>query len=152
MSSSAVAGIEERRKRGGHTWSKARFIAAQIAALLEDGRWLALAGHANRKAAQLAVGLEARNLAAAFPVEANEVFVWLPPTLHEALQARGAGYYVWSSESVAPRRRGKPGEVMARLITSFATTDADVAGALVEIDDALGVRRKTSRSPGTPLF
>ena len=35
--------LEHRRKRGGHTWSKGRFIAAQIEALLTGGRWLDLA-------------------------------------------------------------------------------------------------------------
>ncbi|WP_020177481.1 beta-eliminating lyase-related protein [Methylopila sp. M107] len=151
-----LAGLAERRKRGGHTWSKGRFIAAQIAALLEGGLWLDLARTANATAAELAIGLEARGFRTAFPVESNEVFVWLPAALHEALQARGAGYYVWTSESIASDRAGRAGEVIARLICSFATTSAEVAAALAEIDAAASVaeggRKRASRSPGTPLF
>jgi len=38
--------LGERRKRAGHLLSKHRFIAAQMAAYLAEGRWLALARHA----------------------------------------------------------------------------------------------------------
>jgi threonine aldolase len=38
-----AAFMAERRKRAGHLLSKHRFLAAQFAAILEDGRWLALA-------------------------------------------------------------------------------------------------------------
>ncbi|MDR4307105.1 low specificity L-threonine aldolase [Chelatococcus sambhunathii] len=150
-----IQNLAERRKRGGHTWSKGRFIAAQIAALLEGGLWLDLARSANARAAELALGLEARGLRTAFPVEANEVFVWLPAALHEALKARGAGYYVWTSESIAPERAGGDGEVIARMIASFATTGAEVQTALTEIDAALAVAAPRKRAPrplGAPLF
>ena len=42
------------RQRIGHGFSKARFIAAQFAAYLEDEHWLELARHANTRAARLA--------------------------------------------------------------------------------------------------
>src|SRR5690606_40501465 len=48
-----------RRKRGGHLWSKMRFLAAQFDAYLADELWLANARHANRLAAELAQGLAA---------------------------------------------------------------------------------------------
>jgi threonine aldolase len=147
-----VENLAERRKRGGHTWSKGRFVAAQIEALLEGGLWLDLARRANASAAKLALGLEARALRLAFPVEANEVFVWLPRPLHEALQAQGAAYYVWTSGSVAPARAGRDGEIMARLIASFATEDSEIDAFLAAIDAASGRTKKASRSPGTPLF
>lgn len=143
-------GLAERRKRGGHLWSKGRFIAAQALGLLEDGLWLDLARTANARAAELAIGLEARGYRTAFPVEANEVFLWLPQTVHEALRARGAHYYVWTSESVAPERAGRPGEVIVRLICSFATPSAEIAAFLAALDAASP--RKTSRAPGAPLF
>src|SRR5262249_58706395 len=49
--------MEERRKRGGHLFSKHRFVAAQFEAFLVDGLWLTLAGHANRMADRLAAAL-----------------------------------------------------------------------------------------------
>lgn len=146
-----IRNLAERRKRGGHLWSKGRFIAAQAAALLEDGLWLKLANQANAQAARLALGLEARGLKTAFPVEANEVFVHLPAATHEALTAQGVGYYVWSSDSIAPHRAGGADEVIARLICSFATEPQEIDAFLSAID-AAGAQKKASRSPGTPLF
>ena len=151
FSDDLVKNLAERRKRGGHTWSKGRFIAAQIAALLADGLWLELARAANARAAELALGLEARGLRLAFPVEANEVFVWLPADLHEAMRASGAQYYVWTSRSVTSDRAGRPGDVMARLICSFATDPAEVASFLAAIDAARPAARG-ARKPGAPLF
>lgn len=150
-----VEGLAERRKRGGHLWSKGRFIAAQALGLLEHDLWLDLARSANAQAARLASGLAARGLKAAFPVEANEVFVHLPAATHERLQAAGAHYYVWASDWIAPERRGAEGNIIARLICSFATTDAEVDGFLAAIDAASGTSapaKRASRSPGTPLF
>ena len=54
------AGMQERRKRGGHLVSKHRFIAAQIEAYLADDLWLRLARHANAMADRLGAGLAAR--------------------------------------------------------------------------------------------
>jgi threonine aldolase len=39
--------FELRRKRGGHLFSKHRFLSAQMEAYLDDGLWLRLAGVAN---------------------------------------------------------------------------------------------------------
>ncbi|GLK79355.1 threonine aldolase family protein [Methylopila turkensis] len=129
-----VKNLAERRKRGGHLWSKGRFIAAQVEALLENGLWLDLAARANATAGRLAKGLESRGLRLAFPIEANEVFVWLPPSVDDALRAAGAAYYAWSSESIAPERSGRDGARLARLICSFATPDEDVDAFLGVID------------------
>src|SRR5690348_4964185 len=46
-----------RRKRGGHLFSKMRFLSAQLEAYLAGDLWLRNAGHANRMAARLAEGL-----------------------------------------------------------------------------------------------
>lgn len=146
-----VDGLAERRKRGGHLWSKGRYIAAQAAALLEGGLWLKLAAAANARAAELTLGLAARGVETAFPVEANEVFAWLPAELHEALKAKGAQYYVWTSEAARPRASGRPGDVMARLICSFATEASDVAAFLAAIDAASPPAR-AARKVGAPLF
>ena len=118
----AAALFGERRKRGGHLLSKHRFIAAQLLAYLAEDRWLALARHANAMADKLADALTAVGLRPVWPVEANLVFVVLPRTVHARLQAAGASYYVRKSDGVAIG----PDQVLIRLVTSFATGDADI--------------------------
>jgi threonine aldolase len=124
----AAAFFAERRKRGGHLLSKHRFIAAQLLAYLAEDRWLALARHANAMADKLAEGLSAIGLRPVWPVDANLVFVVLPRALEAKLRAAGASYYVRSSDSVATG----PDQVLIRLVTSFATIDADI-GAFVNL-------------------
>src|SRR5262245_32552627 len=46
-----------RRKRGGHLFSKMRFVSAQLEAYLSDDLWLRNARHANAMARRLADGL-----------------------------------------------------------------------------------------------
>jgi threonine aldolase len=115
----------ERRKRGGHLFSKHRFIAAQFEAFLADDQWLRLAGHANRTADRLAAALTNVNLKPLWPVEANIVFVLLPQTLHERLQAAGAHYYIIQTERSDPAHVPS-GFVLARFVTSFATTESSI--------------------------
>ena len=112
----------ERRKRGGHLVSKHRFLAAQFAAYLADDLWLTLARRANALADRLAQELAAIGLKPVFPVEANLVFVMLPRALDARLKAAGANYYVRTSESIAL----PAGQVLARLVTSFATQDEEI--------------------------
>ncbi len=112
----------ERRKRAGHLLSKHRFLAAQFAAYLEDGRWLALARHANIMADRLAVELKAVGLPPVWPVEANLLFVALPRALDAKLRAAGANYYVRANEGLTlPADR-----VLVRLVTSFATKEEEI--------------------------
>jgi threonine aldolase len=115
--------LGERRKRAGHLLSKHRFIAAQMLAFLAEDYWLTLARHANAKADLLATQLTAVGITPVWPVEANLVFAVLPRALDAKLRAAGAGYYVRSSDSLDVGA----GDVLVRLVTSFATTDEDVA-------------------------
>ncbi len=110
-----AADFAYRRKRGGHLLSKMRFISAQLDAYLENDHWLTLARHANAMADRLAAGLIdlVDGAALADPVEANEVFIRLPQTLTQRLLDAGVGFYPWDGEVV-------------RLVTCFATTDAEV--------------------------
>jgi threonine aldolase len=121
-----AATMAERRKRAGHLVSKHRFIAAQFEAFLADGLWLDLASHANRMADRLAATLKGLGLAPVWNVEANLVFVLLPQGLHEHLQAVGAQYYAFHSDGLPGGKDIPAGHVLARLVTSFATTDADI--------------------------
>ena len=103
-----------RRKRGGHLFSKGRYLAAQFEGWLQDGLWLQLARHANQMCARLATGLAAvPGVKLAHPVEANIAFALLPEAVHARLQAAGITYYSQDGG-------------LARLVTSWATTEAEV--------------------------
>ncbi|EGF90968.1 low specificity L-threonine aldolase [Asticcacaulis biprosthecium C19] len=111
-------------KRAGQLPSKARFVSAQLQALLEDGLWLELGGHANAMARLLAEGLQTvAGVALLYPVEANELFVTLPRPVAQKLFAKGHQFYPWPAE----------GPEAYRLVTSFATTKAEVDGFLGEL-------------------
>ena len=113
-----VGDFEYRRKKAGHLISKMRFVSAQLEAYL-DGGWLARAAHANALARRLAEGLQSvEGAVLAHPVEANAVFVSLPDGLVRRLKDGGAQFYLW----------GPPagGRSLVRLVTSFATPEADV--------------------------
>ena len=114
-----AADIEYRRKRGGHLFSKMRFLSAQIEAMIDDGLWLRLARHANAMAQRLGQGLaQLPGCALEHPVEANVVFARLPsPAVMEALRAAGAKFYPWGPPTDRPR---------IRLVCSFATREAEV--------------------------
>ncbi|AWD22752.1 threonine aldolase family protein [Fuscovulum blasticum] len=110
--------FELRRKRGGHLFSKHRYLAAQMDAYLDGGLWLRLAAQANTAAARLAAGLATiPGVRQTHPVQANMMFPEWPAGTHARLQAAGAVYY----EMPAPE-----GREAARLVTSWNTTDADV--------------------------
>ena len=97
--------LARRRKRGGHLWSKMRYLSAQLEACLEDGLWLRLARRANAGAARLAAGLEALpGVALLHPVEANEVFVRAPPDVFAALRAAGFEFHPWPGADDAFRQ------------------------------------------------
>ncbi|MGE0255005.1 MAG: low specificity L-threonine aldolase [Alphaproteobacteria bacterium] len=114
-----------RRKRAGHLWSKARFLAAQLDGWLADGAWLALARDANAHAAALAAGLAALPGARlVHPCEANEVFAELPATLATALSGAGHLFY-----PVGPAAGGR---AVIRLVTAWSTTVAEVEGFLAD--------------------
>jgi threonine aldolase len=123
-----AAGMASRRKRGGHLISKHRFVAAQFDAFLRDDLWLKLARHANDAAATLAKKLTAAGLAPVWPVEANELFVPLPKDADKRLRAAGAAYYPWPATDLPANRTISPDAVLVRLVTSFATTEADIEG------------------------
>ncbi len=121
------AGMELRRQRAGHVFSKARFIAAQFEAYFERGNWLRWAGHANAMSERLRAGLRASNRARlAWESAANEVFAVVPAELLAAVRAAGGALHEWPAETAAEDRRPGAGEVMVRLVTSWATGEDEV--------------------------
>ncbi|MEN3112662.1 low specificity L-threonine aldolase [Uliginosibacterium paludis] len=105
-----------RRKRSGHLFSKMRLLSAQMSAYLEHDLWLANARQANAMARRLGTGLRAlAGVEIMGRTEANILFCRLPQALIEGLLAEGFVFY---------HDRWGPGVV--RLVTSWATTEADV--------------------------
>lgn len=106
-----------RRKRAGHLWSKMRFLSAQLDAYLNDDLWLQNAKHANAMAARLAKAFaDVPDAKLLHPVQANELFVTLPPHVSEGLLADGFKFYRWAA--------GGPNCI--RLVTAFNTAEQDV--------------------------
>ncbi len=124
---SLAGDFERRRKQAGHLWSKLRYLSCQLLAYLEDGLWLRNARQANAMAARLARGLADIGAARLLQsVEANELFVALPDKLIERLEKAGFHFYRWPLCEV-------PEGAAVRLVTSYATTEADVEDFLREI-------------------
>ena len=86
-----------RRKRAGLLFSKGRYLAAQLLAMLENDVWLANARAANAGARLLA---EAAGDRLVQPVQANEVFLKASPAEAEALRALGFDFYDWAEGEV----------------------------------------------------
>jgi threonine aldolase len=119
-------GMHSRRKRAGHLLSKHRYIAAQFSAYLANDLWLALARHANTAATRLSERLTAAGVKPVWPVEANEVFVLLSPAADARLRAAGAAYHAWPMETLPHGHEVEAEHKLARLVTSFVSTDAEV--------------------------
>jgi threonine aldolase len=116
-----------RRKRAGHTISKARFVAAQFEALLDDGHWLDLARRANAHAHRLAAGFAAiPGIRLGWACEANEVFAIMPKALAAGLRQSGAVFYNWTNRALAADMQPGPAESIHRFVCSFATEAADI--------------------------
>ncbi len=117
--------FEPRRQRAGHTFSKARFVAAQFEGYLEDGNWLRRAGHANAMSDRLRAGIRASGMARlGWENSANEVFAVISKAALARVRAAGGAAHEWPSEGLAAD------ETLVRLVTSWATTEADVDGFL----------------------
>lgn len=121
--------LELRRKRGGHLFSKHRYLSAQMEGYLADDLWRALATHANARARQLAAGIAALPGARlVHPAEANAVFAAWPRAGHRAMRAAGARYYLWPGDQSLDGPDDEP--LSARLVCNWSTTEADVEAFL----------------------
>lgn len=117
--------FELRRKRGGHLFSKHRYLSAQMQGYLDGDLWLDMARHANAMGARLAKGISALPDASLLhPADANMVFAEWPRGAHRAAKNAGAVYYFW------PRDGSLDGPddqaLSARLVCSWSTTDDDI--------------------------
>lgn len=114
------------RKRSAQLFSKSRFISAQLDAYLDNDLWLDLARHSNAMADSLRSGLSASNRARlAWETNSNEVFAVIPVETMRIAHEKGAKFYDW----MEPKHMANPvqqGEILIRLVTSFATKAEDV--------------------------
>ena len=122
--------LQLRRKRGGHLFSKMRFMTAQVEAMMTGGLWLRCAAHANAMAARLASGLRGIDgVDLMHPVDANLMFARLPRAAHERAKAAGAMYY---DMPPAPGE-ADDGKVLVRLVCSFQTREEDVHALIASL-------------------
>ncbi len=118
--------MEQRRQRAGHTFSKSRFIAAQFEGYLSGGNWLRWARAANARSEQLRIGLRGDGPARlAWDNTANEVFAVLPKAAIARVREAGGSLYEWPAEGTGVALSAD--EEIVRLVTNWATTEAEVA-------------------------
>jgi threonine aldolase len=106
-----------RIKRSGHVTSKMRFQSAQLLAYLENDLWLRLAANSNAMMGRLAGGLRELGVSLLNRPDVNIVFAEVSEEVAARLEAAGLLFY-----------RIRPGVI--RLVTSWQTTESDVATAL----------------------
>ena len=107
---------EFHRKRGGHLWSKHRYLAAQFDAYLEGDLWLELAIASNTNMARLQAGISSSQKASILAGgDGNELFIAMEENVANGLLQRGHTFYPWPSLPKA-----------YRLVTSFTTTSAEI--------------------------
>lgn len=120
--------FESQRMRGGHNLSKARYVSAQILAWLEDDLWLELGAHANAMGARLAQGIAEIGGELPYQVDGNLLFARLPRIMHVKAKAQGAIYHLAEPDTGLIGDPETP--LMARFVTSWSTTEADVDALL----------------------
>ena len=115
FSDDAATSIGFHLRRAGMVWSKMRFASAQIIAYVEDDLWLRLARQANAAATAIASEIASLpDVTLIAPVEANELFVDMPPAALSGLQDDGILFY----------RRGPR---LGRFVCRWDTSDDDIA-------------------------
>lgn len=113
--------FELRRKRGGHLFSKHRYLSAQMEAYLTNDLWIKLAKQANAAGERLEAGLtQINSFDMTNPRDANMLFCKMSRAAHNRAVDGGAMYYMDRSE-------GPDDELInCRLVCSWATTDAEI--------------------------
>lgn len=114
------------RKQSMQLASKMRYISAQFTAYLQQDVWKKNATHANAMASRLAQEISKINGAVLFhPVQANGVFVQLPPKAIEALRKKHF-FYIFDEKNH-----------VARFMCSFNTPESEVQRLVEDIRLAL---------------
>ena len=120
-----------RRRRGGHLFSKMRFLSVQLEAFIKDDLWLKNARHANAMAQRVREGLATiPGVRFRGPTEINFVLVALPQPVWDGLVADGYSF----------SRRGAPSEGVIRIACAFDTTAEDVDALVAAAHRHAGAR------------
>jgi threonine aldolase len=126
-----------RLKRTGHLTSKGRLYGAQFEAWLADDHWLELARSANAAAERLRGEIVALDCARpAWACQSNETFVIFDRATFERLVGAGVLMYEWYPNSAPHDVVIAADEVLARMVTSFATTDDHIAAFVAAATDS----------------
>ena len=117
--------FELRRKRGGHLFSKHRYLSAQIKGYLDDDLWQKTARQANQNAGYLAAQLkDIGHVHFQYEQHANMLFVKMPRYVHQHAFAAGAYYYI---RDVGDAEVGPAEELLtARLVCDWSITKDDI--------------------------
>ena len=116
-----------RVKRAGHVASKMRYQSAQLVAYLTDDLWLRLARHANEAMVALSSGLRALDVVLLADAQANMLFAQVGEEAAARLAEAGLLFY-------------DMGNGVVRFVTSFQTTEEDVAEVLRRVELVLSRR------------
>ncbi|WP_108659838.1 threonine aldolase family protein [Acuticoccus kandeliae] len=120
--------VAYRHKQLGQLFSKNRFVAAQVGAMVKDEHALTLSRHANRMARAVADALsESGKGQILYPPQANEVFAYLSPELAARLADLGIKAGQWESLSRTMPGPRSPDWSLYRFVASFRTSDGDIA-------------------------
>jgi len=84
--------FELRRKRGGHLFSKHRYLSAQMQAYMTDDLWITMATAANAACARLTAGMRGIDgITLAYEPDANIIFFRATRARHADVQSRLLG-------------------------------------------------------------
>ncbi len=125
-----------RRRRGGHLFSKMRFLSVQLEAFIANDLWLRNARHANAMAQRVREGLaKIPGVRFRSPTEINFVLVSLPQPVWDGLVAEGYSF----------SRRGAPSEGIIRIACAFDTTEEAVDALVAAAHRHAGTRQGAER-------
>jgi threonine aldolase len=129
---SLADGLAIQLRRAGQVWSKMRFASAQLMAYIENGLWLKLAASSNAVAARIATGIDGLpRLRLIAPVEANELFLELPPGAMDTLERDGFQFY-----------RRSP--TLARFVCRFDCTPDEADALAASLHRISGAQRQAA--------
>lgn len=123
----ATANLGFMRKRGGHLFSKMRYLSAQLIAYLQDDLFLENASHANQMAQYLAHRLtdSSIRLAHGASTKANMIFAYLSPA--SMANARAAGHEFYDYPAIGSIKDALGQELLGvRLVTSWNSHKSDI--------------------------
>src|SRR6185295_13732647 len=130
-----------RRRRGGHLFSKMRFLSVQLEAYVANDLWLQNARHANLMARRVRDGLAAiPGMRFRGPTEINFVLVALPQPVWDGLVAEGYSF----------SRRGAPSEGVVRIACAF-DTPVEAVDALIATAQRYAAGRPAEDRPAAAV-